>query len=108
MKGLKAGGKALVIGAASAYGRITLVGKVVTLVERYTGELPQELLKPGFRWLHVYGPLWKVHRDGWMQPEGRRHKYVDPTDCFLDEKYLIPLDDEDLELEIASEMELVY
>ena len=108
MKGLKAGGKALVIGAASSYGRETLVGRVVTLVERYAGELPQEALKPGIVWAGLGGPTWKVYLEGWMQPEGRRHKYVDPTDCFLDEKYLMPLDDEDLELEIASEMELVY
>lgn len=103
MKGLKAGGKALVIGADSDYGRETLVGRVVELVRGYRdGREDEILIKDTF--LRSRGdPTWHCRCEGWTQPPYRASQFLDPRSILLREKFLMPLDDDDIQKEVESE-----
>lgn len=100
-KSLKAGSKALIVGASTLEGRKGLIGKVCTLISFVPKGDTTTNVKPEF-----FGRFNPTSEEGWLVlVDG--YKILDPQKMLIDQtkpivssKHLMPLDDPDLDKEI--------
>lgn len=98
---LKPGSKALIIGAYTAYGKRTVVGKICTLISFVPTGDTKTNAKPDRVFLPTSEPGWLVKIDsGWISNHERRDNLLDPTKPIIASRFLMPLDDPDLDKEI--------